>query len=69
MAELCGLVDLQVELPDQAQVLAVLCGLMGALAEPFYHLLLTEVSGCVLWYGSAISWTLSFFRVTGWALQ
>lgn len=58
IAELCGLVDLQVGLPDQAQLLAVLCGLMGALAELCDHLLLGEVSGCVLWHGGAISWTL-----------
>lgn len=58
MAELCGLVDLQVGLPDQAQLLAVLWGLMGALAELCDHLLLSEVSGCVLWYGGATGWTL-----------
>lgn len=58
MAELCDLVDLQVGLHDQAQLLAVLWGLMGALAELCNHLLLSEVSGSVLWYGGATGWTL-----------
>lgn len=48
MAELCGLVDLQIGLSDQAQLLAVFWGLVHLLAELCNHLLLIEVSGCVL---------------------
>lgn len=58
MTELCDLVDLQVGLPDQAQLLAVLWGLMGPLAGLCNHFLLSDISGCVLWYGGATGWTL-----------